>query len=114
MSEHLPQCWTQDMGGMKRACADSCAVCHAIKFAVADALHEYDKRTYERCARHMQTARAEALDAAREAVAAVEQNPDTEVDYERDYTADPTGNTRNPRIWLREAVSAIEALGGAR
>ena len=56
------------MGGMKRASADSCAVCHAIKFAVADALHEYDKQTYERCAKHMRTARREALDAAREAV----------------------------------------------
>lgn len=71
MSDHLPQCWTQDMGGMKRASADSCSVCHAIKFAVADALHEYDKRTYERCAGHMRTARAEALDAAREAVVAL-------------------------------------------
>lgn len=68
MSDHLPQCWTQDMGGMKRASADSCAVCHAIKFAVADALHEYDKQTYERCAKHMRTARRESLDAAREAV----------------------------------------------
>lgn len=58
------------MGGMKRASADSCAVCNAIKFAVADALHEYDKQTYERCAKHMRTARREALDAAREAVAA--------------------------------------------
>ena len=56
------------MGGMKRASADSCAVCNAIKFAVADALHEYDKQTYERCAKHMRTARREALDAAREAV----------------------------------------------
>lgn len=57
------------MGGMKRASEDSCAVCNAIKFAVADALHEYDKQTYERCAKHMRTARREALDAAREAVA---------------------------------------------
>ena len=112
MTDHLPQCWTQDMGGMKRASADSCSVCHAIKFAVADALHEYDKRTYERCAGHMRTARAEALDAAREAVAAVEQDPDAEVDYDRDYTADQTGNTRNPRIWLRSSLAAIDALRG--
>lgn len=70
MSDHLPQCWTQDIGGMKRASAESCAVCDAIRSAVADALHEYDKQTYERCAGHMRTARAEALDAAREAVAA--------------------------------------------
>jgi len=67
-SGHLPECWTQDMGGMKRASAESCAVCEAIKSAVADALHEYDKQTYERCAQHMRTARREALDAAREAV----------------------------------------------
>ena len=68
MSEHLPQCWTQDIGGMKRASAESCAVCDPIRSAVADALHEYDKQTYERCAKHMRTARREALDAAREAV----------------------------------------------
>ena len=70
MTDHLPQCWTQDMGGMKRASANSCAVCAALKSAIYDAIHEYDKQTYERCARHMRTARREALDAAREAVAA--------------------------------------------
>lgn len=98
MSDHLPQCWTQDMGGMKRASADSCAVCHAIKFAVADALHEYDKQTYERCAKHMRTARREALDAARDAVAAL-----------------PKGGTglRAHELW-REALAAIDALRGER
>jgi hypothetical protein len=110
MGDHLPQCWTQDMGGMKRASADSCAVCNAIKFAVADALHEYDKQTYERCAKHMRTARREALDAAREAVAAVEDQWDAEIDYDRDYAFDPSGGTRNPRIWLRDALAAIDAL----
>lgn len=30
--------------------------------------------------------------------------------HDRDYTADPSGNTRNPRIWLRDALAAIDAL----
>ena len=82
------------MGGMKRASADSCAVCNAIKFAVADALHEYDKQTYERCAKHMRTARREALDAAREAVAALDIGRD--VRFSVDVRAD--------------ALAAIDAL----
>ena len=82
------------MGGMKRASADSCAVCNAIKFAVADALHEYDKQTYERCAKHMRTARREALDAAREAVAALDTGRD--VRFSVDVKAD--------------ALAAIDAL----
>ena len=94
MGDHLPQCWTQDMGGMKRASADSCAVCNAIKFAVADALHEYDKQTYERCAKHMRTARREALDAAREAIAALDIGRD--VRFSVDVKAD--------------ALAAIDAL----
>lgn len=52
------------------------------------------------------------LDMAWEAVAAVEEDPDAEVDYDRDYAADPTGNTRNPRVWLRSTLSAIDALKG--
>jgi hypothetical protein len=50
-----------------------------------------------------------ALDAARNAVAALE-NADLEIDWDRDYAADPTGNTRNPRLWLRDALAAIDAL----
>lgn len=82
------------MGGMKRASADSCAVCNAIKFAVADALHEYDKQTYERCAKHMRTARREALDAAREAIDAMHIGRD--VRFSVDVRAD--------------ALAAIDAL----
>jgi low affinity Fe/Cu permease len=63
-------------------------------------------------ARSREDERVAALRAAREAVVAIEQDPDAEVDYDRDYTADRSGNTRNARIWLREAVSAIEELGG--
>ena len=51
-----------------------------------------------------------ALDAAREAVAAVEDQWDAEIDYDRDYAFDPSGGTRNPRIWLRDALAAIDAL----
>jgi hypothetical protein len=50
------------------------------------------------------------LDAAREAVAAVEDQWDAEIDYDRDYAFDPSGGTRNPRIWLRDALAAIDAL----
>ncbi|HSG62047.1 MAG TPA: hypothetical protein VLA24_11525 [Pseudomonadales bacterium] len=57
---------------------------------------------------------AAGLDAARAAVVAVEENPKAEVDYERDYTADSSGETRNPRIWVREAVAAIEAIDDTR
>lgn len=96
MSDHLPQCWTQDMGGMKRASADSRSVCHAIKFAVADALHEYDKQTYERCAKHMRTARREALDAAEQAVAEI--------------GATITFDMRNIPAYEERALAAIRAL----
>lgn len=53
---------------------------------------------------------AAALNAAREAVAAVEDQWDAEIDYDRDYAFDPSGGTRNPRIWLRDALDAIDAL----
>jgi len=51
-----------------------------------------------------------ALDAAREAVAAVESDPGAEIDYDRDYRADPSGGTRNPRMWMRDALAAIDSL----
>lgn len=50
------------------------------------------------------------LDNARQAVAAVEDHPDAEIDYDRDYTVDPSGDTRNARMWLRDALAAIDAL----
>ena len=53
--------------------------------------------------------------ALRDAVEAVNAAPDaidSSAEWERDYDVDPTGQTRNPRIWVREAVAAIEALGG--
>ena len=51
-----------------------------------------------------------ALDAALEAVVAVQKVPDAEVDYHRDYSVDPSGDTRSPRMWLRDALAAIDAL----
>ena len=53
---------------------------------------------------------SEALDAAREVVAALESNPELEIDWDRDYAVDPSGATRNRRVWLRDAVAAIDAL----
>ena len=116
MTDHLPQCWTQDMGGMKRASANSCAVCAALKSAIYDAIHEYDKQTYERCARHMRTARREALDAAREAVAALDAyyaieecqgNP-----LEKGDPEDPDPWKQGHLIERDEALAAIDALRG--
>ena len=94
------------MGGMKRASADSCAVCNAIKFAVADALHEYDKQTYERCAKHMRTARREALDAAREAVNALERL----LDVEKGKGGYDCCGCTTPSTLLEDALAAIDAL----
>lgn len=49
----------------------------------------------------------------RDAVNAVKAQPDSlhsSAEWDRDYDADPTGQTRNPRIWVREALAAIDAL----
>ena len=54
---------------------------------------------------------AAALRDAVKAVNAVTDAIDSSAEWERDYDVDPTGQTRNPRIWVREAVAAIEELG---
>lgn len=44
------------------------------------------------------------------AVYSVQDDSASSVGWERDYDVDPTGDTRSPRIWLREAMAAIESL----
>lgn len=66
-----------------------------------------------RCSHYQQGRKdgyASALLKAVEAVNAVPDNIYSSAEWDRDYDADPTGQTRNPRIWVREAVASIEAL----
>ena len=51
---------------------------------------------------------AEALAAAVQRVEAIADDPDSGVDWNWDYDIDPTGMTRNPLVWIREAVAAIK------
>jgi hypothetical protein len=44
------------------------------------------------------------------AVEAIENDLDSSAEWDRDYDVDPSGNTRNPRIWVREAISALQSL----
>lgn len=46
------------------------------------------------------------------AVEAIPEDPYSSAEWERDYDFDETGQTRNPRIWLREATSALRSLLG--
>lgn len=85
----------------ERAC-----ICDIIR-TVEQRVDEHWKRLWDSYAAGLWE---DTLDAALESVAALEGNPDLEIDWDRDYVADPTGNTRNARIWLRDAVNAIEIL----
>ena len=51
---------------------------------------------------------ARVIAAAVQRVEDLEYDPDSGVDWNWDYEADPTGMTRNPRVWIREAVAAIK------
>jgi len=44
------------------------------------------------------------------AVEAIENDFNSSAEWDRDYDVDPSGNTRNPRIWVREAISALNSL----
>jgi len=46
--------------------------------------------------------------AAVQRVEAIADDPNSGVDWNWDYDIDPTGMTRNPRVWIREAVAAIK------
>lgn len=40
----------------------------------------------------------------------IQDDGESSTEWDRDYDVDPTGETRSPRIWLREAMAAIESL----
>ena len=48
------------------------------------------------------------------AVYSIQDDSSSSTEWDRDYDVDPTGETRSPRIWLREAMAAIESLRGKR
>jgi len=64
-------------------------------------------RCAEKVAAAYRLGHRDALDAAVQRVEAIADDPNSGVDWNWDYDADPTGMTRNPRVWIREAVAAI-------
>lgn len=54
----------------------------------------------------------QALKDALVVVYEIQDDGDSSTEWDRDYDIDPTGDTRSPRIWLREAMAAIESLRG--
>ena len=79
MTEHLPECWATFP-------SDPPAWC------ICDELRACEVRV---------------IAAAVQRVEAIADDPNSGVDWDWDYEADPTGMTRNPRVWIREAVAAI-------
>jgi hypothetical protein len=51
---------------------------------------------------------ARVIAAAVQRVEAIADDRESGVDWNWDYEADPTGMTRNPYVWIREAVAAIK------
>ena len=80
MTEHLPECWAK---------------------------HESDPPAWCICD-ELRACEARVIGAAVQRVEAIADDPDSGVDWNWDYEADPTGATRNPRVWIREAVAAIK------
>ena len=52
----------------------------------------------------------QALKHALVVVYEIQDDGDSSTEWDRDYDIDPSGETRSPRIWLREAMAAIESL----
>lgn len=44
------------------------------------------------------------------AIESIEDDLNSSAEWDRDYDVDPSGRTRNARIWIREAVSALRSL----
>lgn len=82
MTEHLPECWATYP-------SDPPAWC------ICDELRACEKRV---------------IAAAVRRVEAIPDDRDYSVDWNWDWEADPTRMTRNPLVWVREAVAAIDAL----
>ena len=80
MTEHLPECPCQ--------CAYDCG-----GPCICDSLRACEKRV---------------TDAAVQRVEAIPDDRDYSLDWNWDYDIEPTGMTRNPLVWIREAVAAIK------
>ena len=98
MSEHLPECPMVkpccDDDGFPDLCSNSVDRClHCMAECICDALRACEIRV---------------LAAAVQRVEALADDPNSGVDWNWDYDIDPTGMTRNPFIWIREAVAAIK------
>ena len=79
MTEHLPECF--ETWQIVRKCN------------ICDALRACEQRV---------------IAAAVQRVEAIADDPESGVDWNWDYDIDPTGMTRNPLVWIREAVAAIK------
>ena len=100
MSEHLPECPI-----LKPCCDDEefpehgfCGTyagrcLHCMAECICDALRACEARV---------------IAAAVQRVEAIADDPESGVDWNWDYDIDPTGMTRNPLVWIREAVAAIK------
>ena len=80
-------------------------ICERLKqaenYASIASWHTVEVDSYEQGQR-------DAIAAAVQRVEALEYDPDSGVDWNWDYDIDPTGMTRNPLVWIREAVAAIK------
>ena len=65
-------------------------------------------RCAEKVAAAYRLGQRDAIDAAVQRVEAIADDRESGVDWNWDYEADPTGMTRNPRVWIHEAVAAIK------
>jgi hypothetical protein len=54
--------------------------------------------------------RKDMLAKAIAAVEAIEFDAYSSTEWDRDYNLDPSGETRYPRIWIHEAITALRAL----
>ena len=79
-NHHLPECWVK---------------------------HESDPPAWCLCD-ELRACEQRVLAAAVQRVEAIADDRESGVDWNWDYEADPTGMTRNPLVWIREAVAAIK------
>ena len=81
-------------------------------------VREDERRQYSNYSNARNTGRRDGYTAALHdaliAVYEIQDDGDSSTEWDRDYDIDPTGDTRSPRIWLREAMAAIESLKGGR
>ena len=100
MSEHLPECpilkpcCDDEEFPLHGFCGTYVGRClHCLAECICDALRDCEARV---------------IAAAVQRVEAIADDPESGVDWNWDYDIDPTGMTRNPLVWIREAVAAIK------